>query len=433
MRFDKIKSELLKEEILSGTHESGLRVYIVPKKGFCKYYAIYGTEYGSIDTVLKKPQTGEEIKLPDGIAHFLEHKLFEEEDGGNAFDRFALTGANSNAYTSFDMTAYLFSCTDSFYENLDILVDFVNHPYFTDENVSKEQGIIGQEIKMYDDDPGWRLFFNMLQGMFKNNPVKTDIAGTVESISEITPQLLFDCCDAFYNPSNMFLVMVGDIDSEKAVEVVDRYVTKDKDRGRINREKIDEPKSAYEHFVVQKMSVSKPQFMIGFKETETDICGKELLIKQFESKILLSLLFGKSSSFFIKLYEGGLIDGSFSADAEIEKRYGFSSVSGESKNPKEVYKRVLKRIEEVKNTGIDEDELERIKRVMIGSNLREYNDVERIGNNFIRAFMSDINPFESNEVVQSITKKQLEERLSEHFTEDGSVLSIIEPLGEAEE
>ena len=433
MKFDKIKSELLKEEILSGTHESGLRIYIVPKKGFCKYYAIYGTEYGSIDMVLKKPQTGEEIKLPDGIAHFLEHKLFEEEDGGNAFDRFALTGANSNAYTSFDMTAYLFSCTDSFYENLDILVDFVNHPYFTDENVSKEQGIIGQEIKMYDDDPGWRLFFNMLQGMFKNNPVKTDIAGTVESISGITPQLLFDCCDAFYNPSNMFLVMVGDIDPEKAVEVVDRYVTKDKDRGRINREKIDEPKSAYEHFVVQKMSVSKPQFMIGFKETETDICGKELLIKQFESKILLSLLFGKSSSFFIKLYEEGLIDGSFSADAEIEKRYGFSSVSGESKNPKEVYKRVLKRIEEVKNTGIDEDELERIKRVMIGSNLREYNDVERIGNNFIRAFMSDINPFESNEVVQSITKKQLEERLSEHFTEEGSVLSVIEPLGEAEE
>jgi len=433
VRFDKIKSELLKEEILYGVHDSGLRIYIVPKKGFCKYYAIYGTEYGSIDTVLKKPQTGEEIKLPDGIAHFLEHKLFEEEDGGNAFDRFALTGANSNAYTSFDMTAYLFSCTDSFYENLDILVDFVNHPYFTAENVSKEQGIIGQEIKMYDDDPGWRLFFNMLQGMFKNNPVKTDIAGTVESISEITPELLFDCCDAFYNPSNMFLVMVGDIDPEKAVRVVDKYVTRDKDRGRINREKIDEPKSAAEHFVVQKMSVSKPQFMIGFKETETDICGRELLTKQLESKILLSLLFGKSSSFFIKLYEEGLIDGSFSADTEIEKRYGFSSVSGESKEPKEVYKRVLKRIDEVKSAGIDEDELERIKRVMIGANLREYNDVERIGNNFIRAFMSDINPFENNEIVQAITKKQLEARLAEHFTEYGSVLSVIEPLDETEE
>ena len=190
MKLNRLDSSTLKETILHGVHESGLRVYIIPKKGFCKYYAIYGTEYGSLDNVLNVPGTDESIKLPDGIAHFLEHKLFEEEDGGNAFDRFALTGASSNAFTSFDMTAYLYSCTDNFYENLDILLDFVNHPYFTNENVSKEQGIIGQEIKMYDDDPEWCLFFNMLQAMFHNNPVKTDIAGTVESISHITPDLL---------------------------------------------------------------------------------------------------------------------------------------------------------------------------------------------------------------------------------------------------
>ena len=428
MKFDKIESSMLKEEILCGVHESGLRVYIVPKKGFCKYYAIYGTEYGSIDTKLKVPGANGMIDLPEGTAHFLEHKLFEEEDGGNAFDRFALTGANSNAYTSFDITAYLFSCTDSFYENLDILVDFVNHPYFTDENVSKEQGIIGQEIKMYDDDPSWRLFFNMLQAMYKNNPVKTDIAGTIESISSITPKVLYQCCEAFYNPSNMFLVMVGDIDPDRAMEVVDKYVTADKNRGRIEREAIDEPKCVVEHEVRQKMSVSKPQFMIGFKETETDVEGTALLKKQIETQILLSLLFGKSSKFFMELYEEGLIDGTFSSECEIEKRYGFSSVSGESKDPKAVYERVLKRIDEVKTAGLDADEISRIKKVLIGANMRGYNDVERIGNNFIRAFMSGINPFEYESLAQEITKAELEERLSSHFAQDASVLSVVEPL-----
>ncbi len=428
MKFETVKSSLLKETIMQGVHQSGLRVYIVPKKGFSKYYAIYGTEYGSIDTVLKVPGTDEVINLPDGIAHFLEHKLFEEEDGGNAFDRFALTGANSNAYTSFDMTAYLFSCTDSFYENLDILMDFVNHPYFTDENVAKEQGIIGQEIKMYDDDPSWRLFFNMLQAMYHKNPVKTDIAGTVESISKITPEVLFKCCDAFYNPSNMFLVMVGDIDADKAVEVVDRYVSCDRDRGRIQREKVDEPNSVAQKEIFQKMSVSKPQFMIGFKEKETDIEGTELLKKQIETNVILNILFGVSSEFFTELYEEGLIDGSFAFESELEKKYGFSSVSGESKDPKQVYDRVIKRIAEAKEAGFDEAEINRAKKVLIGANLKGYNDVERIGNNFIRSFMSGINPFEYEGLAQNVTKEALEARLNEHFDRDLSVLSVIEPL-----
>ncbi len=428
MKFERLESNLLKESILHGVHESGLRIYIVPKMGFSKYYAIYGTEYGSIDTVLKVPDTNEVINLPDGIAHFLEHKLFEEENGGNAFDRFALTGANSNAYTSFDMTAYLFSCTDSFYENLDILMDFVNHPYFTHENVAKEQGIIGQEIKMYDDDPNWRLFFNMLQAMYHNNPVKTDIAGTIESISEITPDVLFKCCDAFYNPSNMFLVMVGDIDEVRAVSIVDKYVSADRDRGRIQREKIDEPKSVLKKEVRQKMSVSKPQFMIGFKGQETDIEGTELLKNQIETSVILNILFGVSSDFFTELYEEGLIDGSFSFDAELEKKYGFSSLGGESKNPEEVYSRVIRRIELAKQNGLDEEDINRVKKVLIGANLKGYNDVERIGNNFIRAFMSGINPFEYESIAQDVTKSALEKRLREHFDESASVLSVVEPI-----
>ena len=260
--------------------------------------------------------------------------------------------------------------------------------------------------------------------------MKTDIAGTVESISRITPDILYKCCEAFYNPSNMFLVMVGDIDPEKAVEVIDKYVTEDKDRGRIKRAAIDEPQSAVKHEVYQKMSVSKPQFMVGFKESEIDISGEELLKKQISTKILMNLLFGKSSTFFMDLYEEGLIDSSFSADCEIEKRYGFSSVSGESKDPKAVYDRVLKRIEDVKKSGLSDEEVNRTKKILIGSNLRGYNDVERIGNNFIRAFMADINPFDYEKIAENITKAELEKRLDEHFSFENSTLSVIEPLGE---
>lgn len=428
MKFERLDSKALREAIVYGVHESGLRVYIVPKKGFCKYYAIYGTEYGSLDEILKNPQTGEETKIPDGVAHFLEHKLFEEEDGGNAFDRFALTGASSNAFTSFDMTAYLYSCTDSFYENLDILLDFVNHPYFTEENVAKEQGIIGQEIKMYEDDPAWRLFFNMLGGMYHNNPVKIDIAGTVESISHITPELLYKCCEVYYNPSNMFLVLVGDVDSERVSECIDRALKDKKIGERPKHPTVSEPETVVKKRVVQKMSVSKPLFLIGFKEKQTELCGRALLKKQIMTQILLEVLFGKSGSFFTELYSEGLIDGSFDKDCEIEKRYGFSSITGESRDPDEVYGRVLKHLESVKQNGICDEDIMRAKRILIGRNLADYNSVEHIGNNFIRAFMNEINPFEFNHVTEEIKKSELEARLCEHFDEAAAVLSVVEPM-----
>lgn len=430
MNFTKTYYDKFKETLYFGTHDSGLKVYVMPKMGYSKCYAIIGTHFGSIDSVFTVAGEAEQTILPDGVAHFLEHKMFEQPDGGNVFGEFAKYGANANAFTSNTMTAYLFECTENPVENLKILLDYVSKPYFTEENVAKEQGIIGQEIKMYDDDPGWKLFFNMLQAMYKNNPVKTDIAGTVESIAKITPELLYKCCEAFYNPSNMFLVMVGDIDADKAIEIVDKYVTTEKDRGTIERPKIDEPEAVVKREIYQKMSVSKPQFMIGFKESKTDISGKELLKKQVETQILLTLLFGKSSSFFIELYEEGLIDGSFSSEMELEKKYGFSSASGESKDPKAVYKRVLERIESVKESGLDDEEISRVKKVLIGANLRGYNDVERIGNNFIRDFMSGINPFEFEEIAQKVTKEDLMERLATHFKAENSVLSVIEPLEE---
>ncbi len=426
MRFEKTENAALRESYLFGIHESGLRVYIIPKKGFCKYYAIYGTEYGSVNDTLKTEKG--EVKLPDGIAHFLEHKLFEESDGKNAFDKFAVTGASSNAFTSFDMTAYLFSCTDRFYENLDILLEFVNNPYFTKENVAKEQGIIGQEIKMYDDDPDWRLFFNMLQGMYHNNPVKIDIAGSVESISHITPELLYDCCEQFYNPSNMLLVMVGDIDPDEAVKYIDKHVSSLKDRGKIEKKNVDEPNGVSRRIVRQKLNVSKPQFLIGFKEKVQGESGQNLMKKQIETDILMEVLFGRSSEFFTELYGEGLIDGSFGKDSELEGSYGFSSIGGESSKPEEVFERMAAYLKKMKEKELDKDAVAIAKRVLIGKNLRRFNNVERLGNDFIRCFMNGFNPLEYSELVEKVGIEELTERFSEHFDEECCVLSIIEPL-----
>ena len=214
----------LQEEMQYIVHKSGLRIYLFPKKGFSKYYAIYGTEYGSLNRTFVPHGDSDMLTVPDGVAHFLEHKMFEDENGVDAFERFAETGASANAYTSFDLTGYLFSCTDRFYDNLDILLDFVNHPHFTAENIAKEQGIIGQEIKMYDDEPEWRVFFNSLTALFENNPVKIDIAGTVESISHITPEVLYKCYNTFYNLSNMALSVAGNVTKDEVIAIADKIL-----------------------------------------------------------------------------------------------------------------------------------------------------------------------------------------------------------------
>ena len=429
MNYEKIENKKTGESVLSAVHKSGLRIYIVPKAGFSKYYAIYGTDYGSCTREFVADGENKKTCLPDGIAHFLEHKLFEEEGGGNAFDRFSATGANANAYTSFDMTAYLFSCTDGFYENLEILLDFVNHPYFTDENVAKEQGIIGQEIKMYDDEPSWRLFFNMLGAMFCENPVKIDIAGTVESIAEITPELLYKCTDNFYNPSNMALVMVGDIDEKKAEALIDKYVTK----APIKQIKTFEPKEPEKiamNFVSQKLSVSIPLFMIGFKEKKLFENGEELQKREIITELILQMYFGQSGKLYSKLYNMGLINSSYGTETELEKGYGYSAISGESKNPEAVYEEIKNYIKEISSEDVSKEVLDRAKKVIIGKNLKSFNSVENIGNSFIKRFFKGQNPLVYNEVAQSITEDEIKERLLEHFAPENSVLSVVYPIDE---
>lgn len=430
MEFVTYYNERIDEKMLFGTHKSGLRVALIPKKGFSKYYAIYGTEYGSLDREFIALGEEERTVLPDGVAHFLEHKLFEMADGTNAFDSFSKTGGNSNAFTSFNITAYLFSCTDNFYENLDILLDFVNTPYFTDENVAKEQGIIGQEIKMYDDDPQWRVFFNMLTALYQENPVKRDIAGTVESISHITPELLYKCTNTFYNPSNMYLVLVGDIDENKIEEYIDRHISADRDTGEVKKFAPVEPQEVAQKFIKQSLSVSTPMFAIGFKEKETGVCGFELLKKEIATEILTELLFGKSSENYIRMYESGIIDASFDGETELEKEYGFTSFGGESKEPQKVYDEILKSIEKAKAEGLSDDKIGRIKKAVISDDIRMYNNVENIGNTYIKSLMKGINPLDYTKAVEEIDKTYLMERLNEHFDADYSVLSVVYPMEE---
>ena len=421
------KNERLQEEMLYAKHDSGLSVYVFPKKGFSKYYAIYGTEYGSVDRVFQVPGETEMTTVPDGIAHYLEHKMFEEEGGGNAFDRFAATGASSNAFTSFDMTAYLFTCTNRFYENLEILLDFVNHPYFTDENVAKEQGIIGQEIKMYEDDPEWRVFFNTLTAMFHNNPVKIDIAGTVESISHITPKVLYQCYNTFYNPANMVLVLVGDVDRERALQCVDKYVDASRNLGKIARPQVEEPQERVQEYIEQKLTVSQPMFRIGFKDNQMAVSGDAMLKKEIATELILEIAFGKTSDFYMELYEAGLIDNTFDAEADITKAYGFSLIGGESKDPQAVYKKVKERLRSLQKNGIPAEEFSRARKVLKSGNIRIFNNVESMGNAFIRHIFAGYQPLMVGDMVDSVTEEEVALRLKEHFDTENSVLSVIRP------
>ncbi len=422
-------SDELKEKMLFATHKSGLRVYVFPKKGFSKYYAIYGTDYGSTDREFLVPGESEKTVVPDGIAHFLEHKMFEQPDGSNAFDSFAITGASSNAFTSFDMTAYLFTCTDRFYENLDILIDFVNSPYFTDENVSKEMGIIGQEIKMYDDDPGWRVFFNALRAMFRDNPVKIDIAGTVESIAKIDKDILYKCYNTFYNPGNMILVLVGDVDINEVMNRLDKRMGDEKNLGEIKRPEVREPAERVTEFAEQRLVVSQPMFNIGFKDITPFTGGEELAKREAATEIILDTLFGKSSDFYMELYGEGLIDSGFSVETELEKRYGFSLMGGESRDPKAVYEKIKERILKAQKEGIDKSDIERTKKVMKASGIKLFNYIEGMGNAYIRMLLKGINPLDYNKVIDSVTYDDIMTRLNTHFDTNNCVLSTVLPTG----
>lgn len=417
-------SKIIGEMMYYYEHESGLKVYIMPKTGFVKQYAMFATHYGSNDSKFIVPGEADVTHVPDGIAHFLEHKMFEEEKG-SIFEEFSKEGASANAYTNFTTTAYLFASTDKFYENLKLLLNFVQHPYFTDENVEKEKGIIAQEIKMYEDDPAWRSYFNMLGGLYNVHPVKVDIAGTVESISKIDKDILYKCYKTFYHPSNMVLFVTGDIDYKEVIDIVNSNIKEKTKQGEIKRIYPDEPKSLCNRYVEQKMAVSMPLFNIGFKDNDIGYGGLKLLKKDIVTQICLELLAGKSSDLYEKLYNEGLIDTTFETEYVGEVDHGYSIIGGQSKDPLCVKEKIINELKKV--DYITEDDFDRIKKKITGRFLRAFNSVESISHSFISYYMRDINILDYPSVIDVVTYKDVLDRFKSHFNEENCVLSVIKP------
>lgn len=418
-----IKSAELEERYYEIDHPSGLKILVLPKEGYSSSYAMFGTKYGSIDTRFRRSDEQNFTVVPEGIAHFLEHKLFESEEL-DAFERYAKTGASANAYTSFERTCYLFSCSGNFKESLEILLDFVQNPYFTAETVKKEQGIIGQEIRMYQDVPDWQVMFNLLRTMYKENPVRIDIAGTVESIAEITDELLYRCYNTFYNLHNMVLAVAGNITVGDVLEVADRMLKKAEPL-EIERNFPKESPEVSADYVEEKLSVATPVFMMGFKENyETP---ERTLKEQLETSVLLEILSGNTSPLYRDLFEAELINTRFGS--EYFCGFGFAGVlfSGESKDPKSVAKAIKAEILRLKKDGIDEKAFERARRKLYGRTVMQYNDVEDLANAMVSAHFMGCGLFDEVDILKNMTKADVEKRLMSQLDERYSTLSVVLP------
>lgn len=424
-----VKNDRTGEQYTYVKHPTGLDIYIWKMEDYSTTHALFGTKYGSINTKFKTKDEADFITVPNGIAHYLEHKLFENEDC-DVFSLYAKTGASANAYTSFDKTCYLFSCTDNVYDSLEILLSFVQNPYFTEETVRKEQGIIGQEIRMYDDNAGWRVFFNMLQGMYHNHPVKIDIAGTVESIAQINADLLYKCYYTFYNLNNMVLSVAGNVDEDKVLEICDKLL---KQGGNPELETAfeDEPETVCKKEVVQKLEISMPMFNIGFKAKPEK--GLDALRAEIETNFVLSLLADESSALYKRLYDEGLINSSFSSEVFSGDGYCCSIFGGESRNPRLVRDKLIEEIERCKREGFDETRFNNIKKAYYGALIRDLNDAEAIATNMLNAGMEKLSAFDAVETVAAVAFEDMAKRLNKQFDTKNVTISIIEPLGGKEE
>ena len=421
MNKEIIRSEKLGEEYVKIQHPSGLTMLLCPMEGYSTSFAMFSTRYGSVDTCFRTNQQSEFMEIPAGTAHYLEHKMFESEEG-DAFARYAQTGASANAFTSFDKTSYLFACSDNFKESLEILLDVVTTPYFTPETVAKEQGIIGQEIRMYEDAPDWRVLFNLLEALYVKHPVKIDIAGTMESISRITDQTLYRAYDVFYHLSNMVLTIAGNFAIEDVLEVADRVLKKGADI-EIFRKTTEEPEQIVKSYVEQNLPVATPLFCIGFKSKDE---GER---KNFENMILdemlIDLICGEMTPLYRSLYEDGLINNGLDGEVMASRDYICSIIEGESRNPKEVYRRLLAEIQKRKESGLDADMFERCKKATYGRYIGLYSKPDSIASVMTNTYFADMTLYELLDLVAGITKEQLEQRMRENLVEEHSALSVV--------
>ncbi|WP_017727380.1 EF-P 5-aminopentanol modification-associated protein YfmH [Halalkalibacterium ligniniphilum] len=423
--FEQLGETLYHEQL-----ENGLDVYILPKPGFNKTYATFTTKYGSIDQEFIPIGEKEAIRVPDGIAHFLEHKMFEDEEG-DVFQDFSKQGASANAFTSFTRTAYLFSSTSNVNKNVETLLDFVQHPYFTEESVEKEKGIIGQEITMYDDNPDWRVYFGLIENMYEYHPVKSDIAGTIESISKITKDLLYQCYETFYHPNNMLLFIVGPVDQDEMISLVRNNQAKKsfKKPEEVQRFFAAEPKEVAKKKQVIPMSVQTPKCLVGFKEVHPARQGEELMKRELAINVLLDLIFGQGTKNYQKLYDEGLIDESFSFDHTSEYGFGFTILGGDTNHPDKLAETIEKMVGDFVATPLTEAEVNRAIKKKIGAFLRSLNSPEYIANQFTRYAFNKMDLFNVVPTLESLTVEALTEVLHDHFSFERFTVCQVKPEG----
>lgn len=421
--INKIKSERLQEEYLKIKHKSGLEILLYPKPEYSSACVMFGAKFGSIDNSFKLKNEPEFIHVPNGTAHYLEHKLFESEEK-DAFNLFAQTGASANAYTSFDRTAYYFSTTKNFGESLKILLDFVLTPYFTDKNVQKERGIIGQEIKMYDDDPSWQVTFNCLNAMYHNNPVKTDIAGDIESINEITKEKLYQCYNAFYNMNNMTLTASGNFDVQEFMDIVNSKI-KDGEKTEIERKSYNEPETVVQNETETKLSVVLPQFCFGIKLPAQD--GREKLKADIEYNLINEMLIGDASDLYSDFYESGLVPAGEVA-AEVFSGRGYYSLlfEGESKNPRQAVDKIKQKIIKFQNKKSLSEEFKPAKKSIYGKTVKLFDSPDNLANLLFSSSVLGVDLYDNLELTAKVSEEDIMKRLKT-IDLNHSSLSVVNP------
>lgn len=420
--IQEITSSRIGEKCYKYTHNSGITICLCPMESYSTVNAQFAVRFGSEDCRYRV-NGGEEITIPDGTAHYLEHKLFESPEK-DAFALFAQTGASCNAVTSYDSTCYYFTCADHFEKNLEILLDFVQSPHFTPENVEKERGIISQEITMYLDNPSWRVIMELFKGVYQQNPIKTDIAGSIESIAEITDKILYDVYDAFYDPSNMFISIAGNFDLDKAIEVCERCL-KDRNPSKVESIAPIEPYEVACRRSEIKMPVAKPQFAIGFKRPDAD--GQASLDEYVYLNMIMDIIFGDTSEFYKRMRDSGALNDAFKVSAFSGRNYSLPFISGESDDPDAVFEAAKNEIRRFKETLPDKELFERIKKMNYGYVVRAYNNTESVSQYMLDTALLGLPPYAVVETVADASYEEMCRRLRS-IDEENSCIAIIQPI-----
>ena len=402
---------------------NGMSVLVVPKRGFARKYAFVAVDFGAIDTAFRV--NGKSVRMPDGVAHYLEHKMFDLPEG-NADGMFAALGASPNAFTSYAMTAYHFSCTEHFAENLRLLLRMVTTPYFTPESVEKERGIITQEIRMYEDSAEQRVTEDLFAALFKEHPIRVSIAGTAESIGQITAQTLHDCFRAFYQPSNMVLCVTGDVDAQEVMAIAEEVTPKETadlpERDYGAAEEIQPVKAR----TLRRMEISMPTFALGFK-CEPVGKGMEAMRREIIGDIAAEILVGESSPLYQRLYESGLIDGGFSVGYESVKDACLVSANGDSDDPEAVLNAILLEGERIAREGFEPDLFRRLKKSALGRRMRDLDSFESICYRICAYRFDGADYFSFPESYASVAPEDVQRFLTQTICPARAALSVVRP------